>query len=336
MLKKLLFLDGEEVEADRKTILETADKGFDDEDPKIRYFLWNVLLNLFPNVPEKWKTVLKTYNTNYEKCVEVYMCECKDWINKKFSKEKVISVFGLKYDKIMFSIHGDVARMSTSSFFEFQLVEEKSEIEIISRRIERILYIYTILNLDYGYTQGMHELVFPLYSISMRAMKMMNFDDDTIEASTFFFFHSLLKLSCLDSVFLMDNDIECVMKLFNKVKDIMKIADNEVYETMFIKNDILPLHFAFSWVSVMFSDVYKPGDLILLWDKLLIHIDNFMNYIMSMVVAHVLAVRDRIIGSDFATIINLLNHIEPFDVREITKKTDEILSQYEKAMKSSQ
>ena len=349
MLKKLvLFEDGKESFA-RETLVQTMLQTNEHITPEIRLFIWSYLLTIFPTFKDKWKIAFKTYKQNYMMWISIYFKnKNEEWLKTKFPKNRVVKEFDLDENDIMFMIHGDISRISFTSMKNYGLIPDqkttecsklKHEIEEesqqrIFRRMERILYFFAALNPECSYAQGMHELIPPIFSVAKKFCDQKQPEnDDEAEVLTFFLFHSLVKSTGLIDMFEMDKNMGLIVNHFNLVKTILKIADFQLFQKMFVENDINPLEFAFSWIITMFTSLYQETDLILLWDSIIAHIDDFLSFAISITVAQIIEYKNDIMSSDFSHILQILNHIEGMNIDTIIKKSENIYLQFKQSQK---
>ena len=313
MLKKLLFLNEKSGKINLDLIIDYAKQGVSNQNPQIRYYLWQLLLFLLPSDRSQWDHTLELQVETYRKWVEIHMNEISNWLERTFPQDVIVKDFGLSHDEYMFQIHGDLSRTPYSVFYFYKLANSPETVIEITRRIERILYIFSCLNPTYSYTQGFNELVTPIYFVVNEAHKILGYNSFETEAITYYLLQNLITSTGIGDIFSMDRDFQAVNRHFNTIIDMLKICDFELYKSLFEDNEIVPLHFAFSWVSVLFNQLYQGESLLLLWDRFLLRKDNLIQYAMAIATSHLILVRSNIIGKNFQEILELLHNIKDLD-----------------------
>jgi len=327
MLAKLLSIEDSSGSVDMNLIVDFAKQGVKSNDPRIRFYLWQLLLYLLPQDRSRWKLIAESQRDDYMKWIELYMKGSEDWVLRTFPLEGIVKEYGLERNDFMFQIHGDICRTPEHLFYEYKLVSSQEEINGLTRRFERVLYLFSCLNPRYTYTQGFNELLTPIYHVVNEAHKILKRDDDFTEAISFFLLQSLITSTGIGELFNMDRDFQAVDQQFNIIQTMLKICDKEIHD-LFIKNGILPLHFAFSWVSVLFNQIYVGEPLLILWDRFLLTRDYIVEYAMAMATAHIIDVRDSLIHKDYTEILDYLHRLKELDPPTIISRSEDIWAQY--------
>lgn len=310
-------------------LTDLAKQGLASIDPVVRLHLWELFLHVLPLDRTKWQMSMEQRQSMYHVWVEKYFANAKNWLDLDFPVAEVkIRDFGLEDDDVMAQIHGDLIRTPYSSFAEIGLGSTHEEVRPHMRRIERILYIFSCLNAAYNYTQGFNELAFPMYHVAILASKQMNLSDDFGEACAFFLLQNLITGTGLGDLFTMEHDFDSVASKFDLIKEMMKIVDIQLHNHMFIKLNLTPLQFAFSWVSVLFYQLYSIDGLLTLWDRFLLKESNIVEFGMAIGAAHLVERREDLLKMSFSQIMDHLHNLKDFDPATIIARAEDIWVQY--------
>ena len=203
--------------------------------------------------------------------------------------------------------------------------EKLFENETNSDVIERIIYIYSKLNKEVGYVQGMNELIAPIY-YCFSIDKTVSLEN--VEADTFWCFTLLmkdikklflkendnLKGGILDRVFILD------LIISNLQKDIYRILS---------KNNVNIFHFAFSWINVFFCQEFFMPDILRLWDIIFCEKNRFcFVYFFAMAILEIK--KKKIANKDFCNIIGEIKDLQNENIEKIIDLGIYFKNKYEK------
>ena len=228
-----------------------------------------------------------------------------------------------------------IAHKRNCTYQDYKLVYTKGrdkkqifENETHSDVIERIIYIYSKLNKQVGYVQGMNELIAPIYycfSID-NTVSLENVEADTFWCFTFMMKdikklflkeNDNLKGGILDRVFTLDLIVSHLQK------DIYKILN---------KNNVNIFHFAFSWINVFFCQEFVMPDLIRLWDIIFSEQDRFgFIYFFSMAILQIK--KKKIEKKEFSSIISEIRNLENENIEELIELAIYFKKKYDKKVK---
>ncbi len=222
-----------------------------------------------------------------------------------------------------------------NNFKEVYLKGREKENLIINENhsdvIERILYIYSKLNKDVGYVQGMNEIVAPIYYCyscdNMGFINKLN-KEECIEADTFWSFSILM--DDIKNLFLSKKDKEKdgmfgVIDNFNKI---IKICDYDLYK-LFLKNNINLIQVCFKWFNLFFSQEFKMPDILRLWDSFFCE-NNRLFFVYCFGVGVLKYKKKKLMSkNDMYEIIQELGKIETNDVEEIIDIAINIKKKYQ-------
>jgi hypothetical protein len=185
-------------------------------------------------------------------------------------------------DKIFF-------RKRNCTYSDFKQVYMKGENEIEERDnilkkethadvLERILYIYSKLNKDVSYVQGMNELLAPIYYCYSMDNSLDDLDNEVkcnyVEADSFWCFSLLM--NDIKSTFITskDNDKDGIFAKMLILDKIIEKLDKNVHKLLKDKQIEIE-HFAFRWINLLFGQEFIMPDLLRLWDTFFSEKDKF-------------------------------------------------------------
>jgi hypothetical protein len=204
------------------------------------------------------------------------------------------------------AIHVDVIRLSRH--YPWLPASTGSASDHI-QRIERILYVFSKRSSPTGYNQGFHELLMPLYYVALMGGNEFGLDMETCEGITYFLMHWLINGTLIGEFFLCEAPEPIIRAISERSFRILKLYDPLLYQTMF-DNDVAPVLFAFSWLTVVFTQVYELPVVLKLWDFLFADIEKMELNLTVLVTAHLMSLRYRFIGKTFGQIMKEFNGLE--------------------------
>ena len=185
--------------------------------------------------------------------------------------------------------------------------------------LERLLYIYSKVNKDVGYIQGMNEIIAPIYYCYSldKTCELEN-----IEADTFWSFSSL-----------MDDIKKYFININNKEKggicdkiNLFELMVSKIHKEIFIKfqnYNIRIFHFAFRWINLFFSQQFFLPDLMRIWDTIFCEDDRYY-FVYYFGLAILEYKKNKLLGKKFYETVEELQKKELADVNKIMKIAFEI------------
>jgi hypothetical protein len=230
---------------------------------------WQIQLGLIPPMPESWLPQWASYHDTY-----------------RF----LLAADSSTDANTLRAIHIDVVRLSRYSGVFGNDNQEHFE------RIERILRLFGKFNSPDGYRQAHHELLFPLYYVAVTGRVAFDLDLEVAEAIAFFMFHALVSGTIVGDFFLVHES--AVVNISERALNILKICDSKLYRDIQRAN-VTPVVFAFSWITVLFVQIYSLAPLLRLWDFLFDDIGKMALKLSILIAAHLVIERKRLAGKAF-------------------------------------
>lgn len=305
-------------------IIDLAKQGVPKGDFRTRYFLYQLILKIFPTDRSQWSKTFQNLADEYSSLLQHYFKTAPNFLFEEFSSTKTNTFFRLEKDDIMKQIYGDVDRTPLEIFQQYNF----DDVQNHTRRIERILYIFSQQEKFYSYTQGFNDLLYPIYHVVLMAHQQMEIDLNKTEAISYFLIRSLITRTGLGILFNPEKDLALIQQKFEMIQKMVQLVDQELFDFLFKKLSIDPIQFAFSWVMLLFSQLYCGQDLLLIWDRFFLRDKNLLEYGMSLASAHLVEIRTELIGFDSSKVLDRLFNIHPLDTVFVVARAEDILSQY--------
>jgi hypothetical protein len=306
--------------------------GLKNSPPEDRAIAWLVFLEVYPRNPNLWAEERKKNENVYNMYKE--MCGLIDFHKRSFPQYIKKDVFELKNNDLMMIIHGDIVRTGRHIFklpeWKFEGVEYEDEIannpnilrwEGHMRRLERILYILGSINPAHSYMQGFNELLVPIYYTLFQAKALFNNSIDEVEYLSFFCIHKLITLTEITDLFTTQDKSSILIHRLNGFNTVLKKRVPLCYDAI-QTHKIHPVCYCFRWFSLLFSQDYEIPDLLYIWDALLTHFDDLVNYAFYIGAAQVKLVEKDISDKNYAKTIDTLQNLPPIDIQELLEIAD--------------
>jgi hypothetical protein len=219
-------------------------------------------------------------------------------------------------EQLLRAIHIDVMRL-TRHFVHFG-----DTLDAYLRRMERILYLFAHCSSPCGYQQGFHELLFPLFFVGICGAADLGLDGDAVEAIAYFMLHSLINGTAVGDFFIIESD-----ELRTVCQDAFKVlqaCDPRLASAM-TKNGVDPVLCAYSWVNVLFAQIYELNELFRLWDFIFAVVARIRETVCHLTAAHLMALRHKFTGKEFARMMNAFHDLEIMSESEPIRLCSEII-----------
>ena len=318
-------------------------EGIPNELPILRAFIWKILLNYLPDEPKKWEETLKSkraqYNS-YKKFVEGRLeLELK---TKKYNSKDILE-----------QIIKDVYRTNTSNPFFYEPINKKDNVskeellqlyqkrkkytfnnineiyyppeknEIHAEVLKRILFIYTFINQDVSYHQGMNELLAPIFYCFSYDKTYEEETEENIEADTFWVFQYLMSKVSLSFVSAREKGLDAKSYIFEKC---LEFVDEDIYNK-FKELNIRGEYYCYRWYILLFSQEFDIDKILILWDVIFSNEDIYY-FVVYFGIAIMEIKKDIILKGGMADIMQALQNVGDIDINELINKTKEINEKY--------
>lgn len=201
----------------------------------------------------------------------------------------------------------------------------RSEPELHSDVLSRILFIYGKLNPGVRYVQGMNELLAPIYYCFYHdnnpAFK------GYAEPDAFYCFSTLMGETKENFVKSLDNTDAGIKSRITDLNNLLKRIDQPLW-THLNNEHVHPQFYTLRWLMLLLTQEFELMDVLRLWDTLLSH-PHKMDFLNYCCIALIENIRDKIIGEEFPVIMeNLQKNVTAEGVETMLKKAIALYKQY--------
>ena len=260
------------------------------------------LLQIIPIDNSQWNSIWQIYDETYGELRKTFFPNFDEYEDLEFRQNEEIP--GLE-PEVLRKITIDLTR--TNRQMRWITQDNKSKAKHL-RVLQRILYIFSRAN-PQGYIQGFHELLLPLYFVCFFGGTEMNLKSEYIESISYFMLHGLINGTPFCNFFTEDIDVKFNQIVFKNVSSILEKVHKPLNQTL-IKNKVSPELYCFSWITVLFSQIYDLPRLLHLWDFIFSDFDGLIKNIVCLIVAHILTLKDQLLKKDFIEIMKVFHHMD--------------------------
>lgn len=319
-------------------IKELCSLGLSECPAEDRAVAWLVLLNVYSKIPNDWTDSLTKIVSDYRTLV-VDVCHMDHWINVTIPPNEARTNFQCENQKLMYLIHGDILRSGRNICFfpdaeEIEHGKTNSPLAPFTkhmRRLERILYIFAQCNGGISYMQGFNELICPIYYTLSQAKGMFgNSSSDDITSDMFAV--EALSLQCLQELltatslneFYNTQDQSSILlhklNIFNQL--FQKHLPRE--ESIMASFDLHPLQYVYRWLNLLFVQEHELPTLLIIWDSLLSHIDEMIQFSFYIAIAHIKEISPKITPTDFVGTLEAFQNPQVSNIYSVLKEANQM------------
>jgi len=318
-------------------------EGIPNELPILRAFIWKILLNYLPDEPKKWEETLKSkraqYNS-YKKFVEGRLeleLKTKKYNSKDVLEQIIKDVYRTntnnpffyepinKNDNVskeeLLQLYQKRKKYTFNNINEIYYPPEKNEIH--AEVLKRILLIYTFINQDVSYHQGMNELLAPIFYCFSYDKTYEEETEENIEADTFWVFQYLMSKVSLSFVSAREKGLDAKSYIFEKC---LEFVDEDIYNK-FKELNIRGEYYCYRWYILLFSQEFDIDKILILWDVIFSNEDIYY-FVVYFGIAIMEIKKDIILKGGMADIMQALQNVGDIDINELINKTKEINEKY--------
>lgn len=256
--------------------------------PEDRALAWLSLLCIYPSNSPYWPFVCQSITKKYQNIITYYLS----------GKESIFQMnsTAVHTDQLLNNIRNDIE----NSFHQLLYLvnrdgsnlhsdEEVKLFEMHVFRIQRILYLFSKVNADIGYLEGLIEIVIPLYYVMYSSSSIFFNNIDYVEAVIYQALEFLLISTDLIDFF--NNDASHMkMKKFDHL-----LYKN--YPKFYKKLNSLNVHtkqYACKWFRFMFAQEHPIPQILPLWDSIIARLSNLSFYMFCIAISRIKIVKDQI------------------------------------------
>ncbi|CAL1354512.1 unnamed protein product [Linum trigynum] len=323
-----------------KELRKIASQGLPDG-AGIRSTVWKLLLGYLPPERSQWSSELAKKRSQYKNFKDELLMNPSE-ITRKLEKStiddepKSESRCVLSRSEITHDEH-PLSLGKTSIWNQF--FQDSEIIEQIDRDVKRthpdlhffsgdssfansnqealksILVVFAKLNPGIRYVQGMNEILAPLYYV-------FKSDPDEemaacAEADTFFCFVELLSGFRDHFCQQLDNSVVGIRSTITKLSQLLREHDEELWRHLEITTKVNPQFYAFRWITLLLTQEFNFADSLHIWDTLLSDPEGPQETLLRICCAMLILIRRRLLAGDFTSILKLLQHYPPTNIRHL-------------------
>lgn len=282
--------------------------------PDLRFYNWQLSLKVLPLKRQNWGKTWEKRESQYYRLVDRMFRGCPEFLEYGLRGGQII-----ESADVMAKIHGDVIRIQRSLPAIFQIVNNPQENHIHLHRLERLIYVFSLVNSHCPYTQGFHELASVLYYVALSGSRALAMTDDRAEAIGFFLFFNLIIGTKLYTLFANVENLTNMQQLFQTLEEAVKLQDANFAHFLFQEMSIQPLCFSVSWVSLLFSQMLDIPVLLLLWDHLLVFYDRIVEFVMMVSAGFILVRKNRLSQMNYEDIMFELQNNNKMNIMSVLR-----------------
>ena len=291
---------------DKKLLAKYARKTLDDQTNDIRLFAWLSFADIYSKGIEEFDKTCVKLTKDYSHFKKIFKVE--NWDKKRLTMHTKDRNLGLDDNNLMSLIHSDISRMARQIFFLNPLplnvsakeeedaeagADDTHELMLICReqhmrRIERILYIFAMLNKQMSYIQGFNELIIPFYFVSTKSIDILKGDYDLAETLSFNLFVWLMTNKNFADIYEIENT-STLLAYLTSFEELIKKHIPGAYDVISTLN-IHPYAYSLRWFSLLFAQEHELPFLLGIWDTILSRYDVLSTYSMYVALGHIKAV----------------------------------------------
>lgn len=247
-----------------------------------RFITYQITLGILPNDMGKWLVSWSSHKKIYDTLFAGLNVSADDWpMSPKDQKNREE-----EFNPLLYKINVDLVR----SIHHMKFIEaDPAKYDIHFRRLQRILYLFAQFNKTLSYVQGFHELLFVIYYVALNGCRCFKIEDK-VEAISYFMFQGLITSTDYGHFFYVEPSTEKQDYFYELVQFLVGKISPDLINPL----NRTGLYFTFSWVTVLFSQMYPMPRLIHIWDYLLSKTPNFLEKLVYLVASHIMQLKNSI------------------------------------------
>ena len=306
--REIISLDDPNGTVDTARLQEYLHLPFPDGHPELRFYNWQLSLGVLPPQRARWEQTWERRESQYFRLISRLFRNCPSFLEtgKRGNDE-------LECPDVMIGIQSDVKRMPRI-IKELELLVGPDNQYRHLRRMERMIYAFSLSNTRCPYTQGFHELAAPFYCVAVDGARALGMTEDRAESVAFSLLFGLLVGARQYRVFsCLDNHME-MQAMFSRIEVAVMERDSAFADFLFKNMHIQPIHFGFPWVAMLFAQSLDHENLLHLWDHLLIFKEDIVDFTMLVCAAYLLSIKSMLMKLEFDGILTALHNAQGMNI----------------------
>lgn len=172
---------------------------------------------------------------------------------------------------------------------------------------------------QYNYLQGYDRYAIISYLVSLSFCEKLQIGNIATEAFAISLLRHIIQFSDTSQYLTTDASIQ----LYYSELELVLKQKNEKIMLALSKANITSLDFASPWVGVLFADIHKPFQLVLLWDHLIYHHNEFQPFFAQVVSAHLNQVP---FNEDPYIMLGNIQNYKNWDIQKILEESESAIN----------
>ena len=326
LLKRIVQMEDQVVDMeDVRDVIRN--KGIPGDEDAVRMALWSMLLSVSPLQPSQWSKQKRRMEQDYRKFCEDFIAKPESSFINDAADHPLSTHLDSSWKKhfedkeMQEQINRDVERTQTDLVFfsgDYRGMKHRE-------KMSRALFIYYKLNPGIRYVQGMNEIFAVIYfvfaaEVGNDAVKEVVGDP---EVSAFFGFLDLMGEFRDNFCDKLDRSIVGIAGTMGRITSLIRRTDPVLSEHLEGKLQISPHLYAIRWVTALFTQEFVLPDVIILWDRMLSE-KSKIDFVVRVSASMVLLEARRLLQSDFASAMKMLQHYPSADISKIIHYSDNL------------
>ncbi|KAF3337381.1 TBC1 domain family member 13 [Carex littledalei] len=340
--QSLLFVQLSKKVVDLDELRKLASEGIPDG-AGIRSTVWKLLLGYLPMDRQSWREELEKRRTQYMAFKNEFLLENTSEVSRSVeeaskSVDEIVNNSSESLERSNIALGEHPLSLGQSSIWN-QFFQDSEMIEQIDRDVKRthpdmnffcgdsslalsnqdslrnVLIIFAKLNPGLRYVQGMNEILAPLLYVFRSDPDVTN--ADWAEADSFFCFVELLSGFRDNFCQKLDNSAVGIRSTLDKLSQLLKLHDPEVWHHLVVKTEVNPQFYAFRWITLLLTHEFNLADTLHIWDVLLSDPHGPQETLLRVCCAMVILARKRILSGDFTSNVKLLQNYPPTSISHL-------------------
>ena len=133
---------------------------------------------------------------------------------------------------------------------------------------------------------------------------------DVVEAVVYHCFQNLVTATALQELYSVHYQSQAIKQKLNEFDKLLEKKNNKVF-TMLSQQNISSFFYAFRWFNLLFAQEYDLPDLLVIWDALLAHQPNLIEYAFYIGLCQIKDVESKLLSTNSSANISLLQNLDP-------------------------
>ncbi|XP_015901806.3 uncharacterized protein LOC107434828 isoform X2 [Ziziphus jujuba] len=181
--------------------------------------------------------------------------------------------------------------------------------------MRNILLLFSKLNPEIRYVQGMNEVLAPIFYVFSTDADEQN--SANAEADSFSCFVRLLSDSVDHFCQQLDNSSVGILSTLSRLMELLKANDEELWRHLEFTTKVKPQYYAFRWITLLLTQEFNFQSILRIWDSLLSNTFGVQDMLLRLCCAMLICMKGRLLSGDFVANLKLLQHYPEINVEHL-------------------